>query len=111
MDRLWSPWRLQYVSGKTAPSTGCVFCDTSRPPSDDSLVVFEGATSYVVLNLYPYNNGHLMVVPNRHIDTLTGLEPGELQEVALLTQRAEAVLRQAYSPQGINVGVNLGKAA
>lgn len=111
MDRLWSPWRLQYVSGKTAPAAGCVFCDTARPPAEDSLVVFEGATCYVVLNLYPYNNGHLMVVPNRHIDTLTALEPGELQEVALLTQRAEGVLREAYRPQGINVGVNLGKAA
>jgi ATP adenylyltransferase len=111
MDRLWSPWRLAYVSGDSAPKAGCVFCDASRPPAPDSLVVFEGTSSYVVLNLYPYNNGHLMVVPNRHVDSLTSLTVEEVHEVALLTQQSEAVLREAYVPQGINVGINLGKAA
>jgi len=111
MDRLWSPWRLEYVSGTTTPKIGCVFCDATRPPEPDSLIVCEGSTSYVVLNLYPYNNGHLMVVPRRHVATLRGLTPEELQEVALLTQRSEAVLTEAYRPEGINVGVNLGKSA
>lgn len=111
MDRLWSPWRLQYVSGSSTSRTGCVFCDTSITPDTDSLIVFDGTTSYVVLNLYPYNSGHLMVVPRRHIATLHQLTPGELQEVALLTQRSESVLTTAYRPDGINVGINLGKAA
>jgi ATP adenylyltransferase len=75
------------------------------------LIVCEGTTSYVVLNLYPYNTGHLMVVPKRHIATLRALTPEELHEVALLTQRSEAVLTEAYHPEGINVGVNLGKSA
>lgn len=110
MDRLWSPWRLEYVSG-TKPDTGCVFCDAPRVPQPDSLVVFEGATCYVILNLYPYNNGHLMVVPFRHVASLGGLNPEELQELATLVQRAEAALTEAYRPQGINVGINLGKPA
>ena len=110
MERLWSPWRLEYVTGgpKTA---GCVFCDASRPPNPDSLIVHEGTTCYVILNLYPYNNGHLMVVPHRHVPSLVALTPEELAEVGLLTQRAEAALTEAYRPHGMNVGINMGKAA
>jgi ATP adenylyltransferase len=111
MDRLWSPWRLQYVSGKTKDGTGCVFCAPSDAAESDSLVVHDGRVSYVVLNLYPYNNGHLMVVPRRHVATLRELTAEELQEIALFTQRAEAVLTSAYQPDGINVGINLGKSA
>ncbi len=111
MDRLWSPWRLRYVSGQTRPPTGCVFCTQPRPPDPDSLIVYEGRASYVVLNRYPYNNGHVMVVPHRHIATLQALTADELGEVALLTQRAEGVLMQAYQPEGINVGINLGRSA
>lgn len=88
-------------------TTGCIFC----PPVEQSLVVFEGKTAYVILNLYPYNNGHLMVVPNRHVATLGGLTPEELAEVGLLTQRSELALTDAYRPHGLNVGINLGKAA
>ena len=106
MDRLWSPWRLEYVTGAKSEK-GCVFCLNS----DRSLVVFEGRTCYVLLNLYPYNNGHLMVVPFRHVASLGALTPEELQEMALLVQRTEAALLEAYQPQGINVGINLGKPA
>jgi len=111
MDRLWSPWRLTYVSGSTTPRTGCVFCDVAPIGAPDSLVVWEGRTCYVVLNLYPYNNGHLMVVPRRHIATLSDLTPDELQEVAVLMRHAEGVLHDAYHPEGINAGINLGRAA
>lgn len=100
---------------------GCVFCQAAeglapktsahRPPHPDSLIVFEGTLSYVILNLYPYNNGHLMVVPHRHVPSLVGLTGEELTEVAALTQRAEAALTEAYQPNGMNVGINLGKAA
>jgi ATP adenylyltransferase len=111
MDRLWSPWRLQYVIGNTRPAAGCVFCDAVHPPDPESLIVWSGITSDVVLNLYPYNNGHLLVVPHRHVATLAALTPQELHEVAALTQKAEVVLGQAYRPDGINVGINIGKAA
>ncbi len=90
---------------------GCVFCEAHRPPHSDSLIVHEGTTCYIILNLYPYNNGHLMVVPFRHVPSLVALTPEELAEVGILTQRAEAVLTEAYQPHGMNVGINLGKAA
>jgi len=113
MDHLWSPWRLHYVTSEKA--TGCVFCQRRADPANgverDPLVVFEGALAYVILNRYPYNNGHLMVVPNRHLPALVDLAVDELNEVALLTQRSEAVLREAYKLEGINVGINLGKPA
>jgi len=108
MERLWSPWRLEYVTG-SKPDTGCVFCEAPRTP--DSFIVFEGVTGYIILNKYPYNNGHLMAVPYRHVDSLGALTAEELQELALLTQRSEAALLEAYHPQGINVGINLGRAA
>ena len=90
---------------------GCVFCDAPRLSARQSLIVHSGTSAYVVLNLYPYNNGHLMVVPFRHVATLAALEPAELQEIALLTQRSEAALTEAYQPHGLNVGINLGKPA
>ena len=110
MDHLWSPWRLDYVTG-AKPKSGCVFCDAVRPPDPDSLIVAEGTTCYVILNRYPYNNGHLMVVPHRHIDRLALLSPDELQEIAVFTQRCEIVLHEAYGAPGINVGINLGQPA
>ncbi len=126
MDRLWSPWRLPYIlSGGEA--RGCVFCDafedtdsSAPPPGGDadaggfcqsSLIVFRGKTCYVILNLYPYNNGHLMVVPNRHIPSLAATTHEELCELIELTRLSEIALTEAYSPHGINMGINLGKPA
>jgi ATP adenylyltransferase len=110
MDRLWSPWRLEYNTRADRPE-GCIFCADTRPPENVSLVVFEGHTSYVILNLYPYNNGHLMVVPNRHVGSLAALTAEEMNEVGRLTQRCEIALTEAYQPHGFNFGVNLGKPA
>ena len=109
MDRLWSPWRLEYVTG--AKQDECVFCVSPNHPDADSLIVFRGTLCYVILNLYPYNNGHLMVVPFRHVPNLASLSADELTEIGVLTQRSEIVLNEAYTPQGINVGINLGKPA
>lgn len=118
MDRLWSPWRLEYVTG--TKHKACVFClaemakaEGAVPGGTDqrALIVHEGRTAYVILNLYPYNNGHLLVVPTRHVATLAALTAEELQEIALLTQRSEVALTEAYQPHGINVGLNLGKPA
>jgi ATP adenylyltransferase len=94
------------------PDTGCVFCNAPRTVDDsESLLLFRGSTCFVILNLYPYNNGHLMVVPFRHTATLASLRSDELQELAVLTQRSEIALTDAYQPHGINIGVNLGKPA
>lgn len=110
MDRLWSPWRLAYVTGShSAP--GCIFCTAIDAAEQSPLVVHRGAACYVILNLYPYNNGHLMVVPNRHLATLEAATPVELGELMALTRLAEMALREVYRPDGINVGINLGRAA
>jgi ATP adenylyltransferase len=110
MDRLWSPWRHAYVT-RNAEDTGCVFCDALRHDEGRALIVDEGPTCFVILNLYPYNSGHLMIVPRRHVGMLAALEIEELTELAVLTQRAEIVLTEAYQPQGLNVGMNLGRPA
>jgi ATP adenylyltransferase len=110
MERLWSPWRLAYVTGASGPSTDCIFCNTAEPGRDE-LVLVRGQLSYVILNLYPYNNGHLMVVPDRHVATLQASTPQERLELMRFTRHAEMALTEAYAPQGINVGINLGRPA
>jgi len=98
----------------TEGAAGCIFCDAAGPSSDgtrDALVLVRGRLTYVILNLYPYNNGHLMVVPNRHLGSLAAATPDELTEIMRLTRDAEVALTEAYRPQGINVGINLGRSA
>jgi ATP adenylyltransferase len=97
------------VTGE-AKAAGCVFC-AARDGEDDSLVVFSGRTCFVILNKYPYNNGHLMVVPNRHIALPSEATPPELTEMIALAARAEVAIREAYAPHGMNMGINLGKPA
>ena len=110
MDRLWAPWRLSYVTAAPAPATECIFCDAPAGRQAD-LVLFRGQHCFVILNLYPYNNGHLMVVPNRHLCALEALTADEQAEMMTLARVSEMALNEAYRPQGINVGINLGKAA
>jgi ATP adenylyltransferase len=102
------------VTGAVDGSTeGCLFCNVAAasPGGADDLVLLRGRHSYVILNRYPYNNGHLMVVINRHVATLRAATPDELSEVAQLTRDAEMALSDAYQPQGINVGINIGRPA
>ncbi len=110
MELLWSPWRYEYVSS-VADSRGCVFCDALHEPDDTSLVLHRGRAAFVILNLYPYNSGHLMIVPARHIATLGAATAEECCELMVLVRLAEQALTEAYRPQGLNVGMNLGRAA
>ena len=87
-----------------------MFCDAQQN-EQSSLIVFRGRTCFVILNLYPYNNGHLMVIPNRHVATLAGATAAELGELIELTRRAEIALGEAYAPHGLNMGINVGKPA
>ena len=98
------------MTSSSGAANGCIFCNTSEPGRDE-LVLVRGRVSFVILNLYPYNNGHLMVVPNRHLASLSEATPEELHELIELTQRAEIVLTEAYAPHGMNMGINLGKPA
>ena len=95
---------------RSSDDTACVFCAASGADSHE-LIVHAAPLAFVILNLYPYNAGHLMVVPRRHVATLALLERDELTEMALLTQLSERVLTEAFTPQGINVGMNLGRPA
>ena len=110
MEHLWSPWRLAYITGG-ASAEGCVFCSALSDPAAGSLIVFRGRTCFVILNLFPYNNGHLMVIPNRHIPSLGVATPEERAELIELTAAAEAALTEVYQPHGLNMGINLGKPA
>lgn len=110
MDRLFSPWRYGYVSNASEPVSGCVFCGASAADADP-LVVARSASAFVILNLYPYNSGHLMVVPVKHVASLAELTPEERADLMELTARAEAAVTELYRPHGLNIGVNLGTAA
>jgi ATP adenylyltransferase len=103
---------MEYLVGASAVA-GCVFCDAASQEGRgrDGLVIHRRPLAFVILNLYPYNNGHLMVVPYRHVATLSEIQPDELSELFVLTRLAEMVLTEAYAPQGLNVGLNLGRAA
>jgi ATP adenylyltransferase len=110
MQRLWTPWRLEYVTeASTASTLSCIFCDALA--AADPLIIHRATGAFVILNKFPYNNGHLMVVPNRHVEWLASLDPAELTELMALTQAAERILKDVYRPHGFNMGLNLGKPA
>jgi len=111
MERLWTPWRLKYVTEASEASSGCIFCDAVARIETEPLVVYRGLRTFVILNKFPYNNGHLMVVPHRHAGRLDGLGAEELAELIELAQATERVLESVYHPHGFNMGLNLGKPA
>jgi ATP adenylyltransferase len=114
LQRLWTPWRAAYVTDPDASSHGCPFCRLpGRGPERDeeSLIVHRGVAAFVILNAFPYNPGHLMVVPFRHTDDYVSLSDAELQEMATLTQRAVRVLQHTVGAHAFNVGMNLGGEA
>ena len=110
MDRLWTPWRMPYLRGEEEVPEGCIFC--AKPQEDDAEVhiLHRGQLCYVILNRFPYSNGHLMVVPYVHVHSLEDLDAETLAELMALTQLSLRVLRVAYEPQGFNVGLNIGAA-
>jgi ATP adenylyltransferase len=112
MDYLWTPWRYAYVTGADRP-TGCIFCDIVNNPGDDQArkIVYRGQHCFIILNTYPYTPGHVMVVPYAHLDELRKLPTEAAQEMMSLTQKMESVLRELYRPDGVNLGMNIGKAA
>lgn len=112
MERLWTPWRMAYIKGE-ARAEGCIFCDLPALDASndrDSLIVARGDTAFVILNKFPYNSGHLMVAAYRHTAEYEALTTDEHAEIASLTARCVAALKQAYGPEGFNLGYNLGRA-
>jgi ATP adenylyltransferase len=111
MDQLWSPWRYQYVR-KAHADEGCIFCQKPEQSNDEeNLLVYRGKHNYVLLNLYPYTTGHMMVVPYAHVATLEGTSEFILEEMILLAQQAQRHLRVVYRSPGFNIGMNLGESA
>src|SRR5215831_9027202 len=111
MDFLFTPWRYAFVTGAHDTST-CLFCELPRAGKDEqTLIVHRDKHCFVILNAYPYTSGHVMVVPYQHVDQLQQLALEAAQEMMKLTQKLEGVLRELYHPEGLNLGMNLGKAA
>ncbi|WP_240675193.1 HIT family protein [Cellulomonas endophytica] len=115
-DRLWTPHRMAYIGGENKPpdagaGEGCPFCRVPAGDDAEGLVVARGRSAYVVLNLYPYNTGHLLVCPHRHVADYTDLTEEETHEVAALTRTAMRVLRAVARPAGFNLGMNQGEVA
>jgi ATP adenylyltransferase len=111
VKQLWAPWRMAYIDQDTK-ETGCVFC--AKPRATDlreALVVAQTPYSVVMLNKYPYNNGHLLIAPKRHEKNLSSLPPEEYDDMNESLRRAVAIVSQFFNPGGINLGMNLGKCA
>ncbi len=114
MERLYSPWRSAYIDtfkGKAEKEPGCIFCNALNGTEDEKrLMVYRGKEAFVIMNLYPYNSGHLMIVPNRHTADFASLTPGETAECSMLLQTAHKALHEMSAPHGFNIGMNLGRA-
>jgi ATP adenylyltransferase len=108
-NRLWAPWRLEYLKGEK--SSDCIFCSKPALSDEEAFIVHRGSGCYVILNAFPYTNGHVMVAPYQHLGDLRDLQPDTASELMALTQRALAAIEAVYGPDGFNLGINLGEAA
>jgi ATP adenylyltransferase len=117
MDVLWSPWRYDYIKSGEAksskPQIDCVFCSilSNSAPDEEKFILHRAEFNFVILNIYPYTSGHLMIVPYAHLSELDQADKKTTDELMDLTKRCQTILRQAYQPNGFNLGMNLGKAA
>jgi ATP adenylyltransferase len=110
VDYLWTPWRYQYVTG-SGGAPECVFCAAAQGDDRTWLVVHRTQSNFVILNRYPYTNGHVMIVPVRHVGTLNDLSDSALADMMMLARDTEVHLRRLYRPDGVNLGLNIGQAA
>lgn len=114
MEHLWAPWRMEYIEHnlKENSDDDCIFCTRLEAADDDKhLILHRGVNAFIIMNLYPYNNGHLMIVPNRHVGDITELNDKELLEISQLISLSVRALQQAINPDGFNIGMNLGRVA
>ena len=110
MKQIWAPWRMEYIQGEKP--TGCIFCEKPGQDNDtENYILYRGSKNFVILNSYPYNPGHLLVVPYRHIASLEELTEEERRQHFDLVSQSINILRHELSPEGFNLGINIGKAA
>jgi ATP adenylyltransferase len=116
-ERLWTPHRMAYIKGDGKPTgadediEGCPFCEILKLDDEDGMIVARGRTMYVVMNKFPYNSGHLLVVPYRHVADYTDIDDEEVAEMGALTQEAMRVIRRVMGAHGFNIGMNQGQIA
>jgi len=112
MENLWAPWRVNYITKVIKQTKGCVFCRILKEKKDVSnFVVIRTKSSYAVLNIYPYNNGHTLILPNRHVNDIDKLSRKERDDLFDLLDTVKALMKSTMNPQGFNIGLNLGQAA
>jgi len=111
MKHLYTPWRMAYIKGEKKPVDGCVFCNKIASSDEEEHIIARSTYVYVTLNRYPYNNGHLMVVPYEHVDSQEALEADALMDLMTTINMTLVVLRAAYNPPAFNIGANIGEAA
>lgn len=112
MEHLWAPWRMAFITPETPPPPGCIFCTLPAQHRDaENHVLYRGEHCFMMLNRYPYNNGHLMIAPFQHVETLEKLDAATLAELMEQAQLALRALRQLMTPDGFNMGINEGKVA
>jgi ATP adenylyltransferase len=109
MQKLWAPWRINYVQGKKAK--GCIFCAAAKAPGTGEHVVFKTAHAVCMLNIFPYNNGHLMIAPRRHVRDFSKLSDGELLDLMRSVESARMLLARTIKPGGFNIGINMSDVA
>jgi ATP adenylyltransferase len=110
MDNMWAPWRMEYIL--SPKPDGCIFCDKPEQDTDrENFILYRGKTCFVIMNYYPYNNGHLMIVPYRHLGNFEDLNPQEHAEMMALLSTSTKIIKKLMNPEGLNIGMNLGKTA
>lgn len=113
MKNIWAPWRFEYISN-SLKEEGCIFCNRLHDDiknDEKNLILYRALKSFVIMNKFPYNNGHLMIVPSSHKALISDLESDELSEMMFLLQQSEKIIRKTMQPDGFNIGVNMGKTA
>ena len=112
MENLWAPWRLDYITSQDKNTGGCVFCESPKIKDDkENYIVYRGIHCYVILNRFPYNNGHLLVSPVKHVPSLEHLSDKEALDLLNMVRRSIGILKKTMNPEGFNVGLNLGQVA
>lgn len=110
-ERLWAPWRMEYVKSPKDEGDGCVFCTRAEADNDrKNLILYRGKHNFIIMNLYPYNNAHLMVVPFSHVSDTFSLDDEVLSEMITLADKSMQLLKEFLNPQGFNFGANIGAA-
>ncbi len=112
MKNLWAPWRMKYIHDEHSKKSGCIFCEKLKNDNDkENLILYRAKQSFIIMNLYPYNNGHLMVVPNKHYSDIDDLDEKEGTEINFLLKKCTSAIKKRMQPHGFNIGINIGQVA